>query len=89
MRRQFLLPLCFSVMALRTRLVPQPHSARFRYANGTRDEMKVMFEDMAGDRLEVVLGQRDHTLYFTKTHRHDLLAVIAAIAVPKSRVNES
>lgn len=38
-----------------------------------------MFEDMAGDRLEVVLGQRDHTIYFTKTHRQDLLAVIEAM----------
>ena len=40
--------------------------------------MKAMFENMAGDRLEVVLGQRDHTLYFTKTHRQDVLAVIEA-----------
>ena len=55
------------------------HRARFRSANGTLDEMKAMFEDMAGDRLEVVLGQRDHTIYFTKTHRQDLLAVIAAM----------
>ena len=38
-----------------------------------------MFEDMAGERLEVVLGQRDHTIYFTKTHRQDLLAVIEAM----------
>ena len=41
--------------------------------------MKAMFEDMAGDRLEVVLGQRDHTLSLTKTHRQGLLAVIAAM----------
>ena len=51
----------------------------FSYANATRDEMNSMFEDMAGDRLEVVLGQRDHTIYFTKTHRQDLLAVIEAM----------
>ena len=41
--------------------------------------MKATFEDMAGERLEVVLGQRDHTIYFTKTHRQDLLAVIKAM----------
>ena len=51
----------------------------FSYANGTRDEMKAMFEDMAGDRLEVVLCQRGHTIYFTQTHRQDLLAVIEAM----------
>ena len=28
--------------------------------------------------LEVVLAQRDHTIYFTKTHRQDLLTVIEA-----------
>ncbi len=50
----------------------------FSYPNRTRDEMQAMFEDMAGDRLEVVLGQRDHTISFTKTHRQDLLAVIEA-----------
>ena len=41
--------------------------------------MKAMFEDMAGDRLEVALGQRDHAIDFTETHRQDLLAVIAAM----------
>ena len=41
--------------------------------------LKAMFEEMSGDRLEVVLGQRDHTIYFTKTHRQDLLAVIEAM----------
>ena len=50
----------------------------FSNANGTREEMKAMFEEMAGDRLEVVLGQRDHTIYFTKAQRQDLLAVIEA-----------
>ena len=51
----------------------------FSDANGTRDEMKAKFEDLDGDRLEVVLGQRDHTISFTKTHRQDLLAVIEAM----------
>ena len=47
-----------------------------------------MFEKMADDRLEVVLGQRDHTISFTKTHRQDLLAVIEAMneEQPESRV---
>ena len=58
-------------------VLSQP-SAMFSYANGTRDEMKAMFKDMAGDRLEVVLGQRDHAIYFIQTHRRDLLAVIEA-----------
>ena len=37
-----------------------------------------MFESMEGNDLKVVLGQRDHTIFFTKTHRQDLLAVIEA-----------
>ena len=42
--------------------------------------MKELFEVMEGDHLEVevILTQRDHTIYFTKTHRQDLLTVIAA-----------
>lgn len=55
------------------------HSAMFRHANGTREEMKAMFEELTDDRFEVVLGQRNHTIYFTKTHRQDLLAVIEAM----------
>ena len=37
-------------------------------------------EALEGDQLEreVVLAQRDHTIYFTKTHLPDLLTVIAA-----------
>lgn len=56
------------------------HWAMFQHANGTRDEMKAMFEAMEDEHLEleVVLGQQDHTIYFTKTHRQDLLTVIAA-----------
>ena len=38
-----------------------------------------MFEVMDGDRVEVVLGQRNRTIYFTKTHRQELLAVIEAM----------
>ncbi len=46
----------------------------------TREVMKELFEVMEGDHLEVevILTQRDHTIYFTKTHRQDLLTVIAA-----------
>ena len=40
--------------------------------------MKELFEVMEGDHLEVVLAHRDYTIYFTKTHRQDLLTVIAA-----------
>lgn len=59
------------------------HWAMFQHANGTRDEMKAMFEAMEDDHLEleVVLAQQDHTIYFTKTHRQDLLTVIEASRV--------
>jgi hypothetical protein len=52
------------------------HGAMFRYANGTAELMKAMFSDLNGSELEIVLAQEDATVYFTKTHIADLLAVI-------------
>lgn len=52
------------------------HSAMFQHANGVRERLLELFETMEGNDLKVVLGQRDHTIYFTKTHRQDLLTVI-------------
>ena len=56
-------------------------SAMFRHANGVREDLRELFESMEGDNLEVVLGQQDHTIYFTKTHRQGLLT---ALSVDKS-----
>lgn len=39
-----------------------------------------MFREMVGNHLEVVLADRDETIYFTATHVADLKAVIKAEA---------
>ena len=51
----------------------------FQHANGSRDLLMEMLKAMDGNEIEVILAQRDHTIYFTKTHRQDLLTVINAI----------
>lgn len=48
----------------------------FQYANGVREQLLELFETMEGNDLKVVLGQRDHTIHFTTTHRQDLRAVL-------------
>ena len=50
----------------------------FQHANGSKYSMRQMFLSMERNELEVVLGQRDETIYFTKTHIADLRAVIEA-----------
>lgn len=52
------------------------HSAMFQFANGSSDKLKDMFIEIDGNRLEVVLAQKDTTIYFTKTHIADLKTVI-------------
>lgn len=52
------------------------HSAMFQFANGSRDLLGGMFGRMLGNELEVVLGQADATIYFTKTHIADLQEVL-------------
>ena len=51
----------------------------FQHANGSRDLLMEMLKAMDGNEIEVILAQRDDTIYFTKTHRQDLLTVINAI----------
>jgi len=51
------------------------HSAMFQHANGSRDLNK-MFEEMKGQRLEILLAQADATIYFTKTHVADLRQIV-------------
>ena len=54
------------------------HEAMFRHANGSKDTLKGSFIEMDSNELEVVLAQKDTTIYFTKTHIADLKAVIKA-----------
>ena len=52
------------------------HSAMFQLANGSQDSLGEIFGRMLGNELEVVLGQEDTTIYFTKTHIADLQEVL-------------
>lgn len=54
------------------------HAAMFQYANGSADLMQEMFVELIDNELEVVLAQKDTTIYFTKTHIADLKNVIYA-----------
>jgi hypothetical protein len=53
------------------------HAAMFQYANGTNELMMEMFTEIAGNELEVVIAQKDETIYFTKTHIADLKTIVA------------
>jgi len=52
------------------------HAAMFQYANGSNNLLKDKFLKMENQALEVVLAQKDTTIYFTKTHIADLKKVI-------------
>lgn len=52
------------------------HAAMFKHANGSKDLMLAMFSEGRGNELEVVLAQKDATVYFTKTHIADLKKII-------------
>lgn len=50
----------------------------FKHANGSVEFIREMFLDLTGNDLEVILAQKDATIYFTKMHIADLKSVIAA-----------
>jgi hypothetical protein len=52
------------------------HAAMFQHANGSADSMRDVFAELTGNELEVVLAQKDATVYFTKTHIADLKEAI-------------
>ena len=54
------------------------HAAMFQHANSSADSMQLMFLELEGNELEIVLAQQDTTIYFTKTHIADLKVLIEA-----------
>lgn len=52
------------------------HAAMFQYANGSRDTMRHLFLEIEKNELDIILAQRDATIYFTSTHIADLKKVI-------------
>lgn len=54
------------------------HSAMYCYANASQEDMRQHFEGLTDNELEVVLGQKDLTIYFSKIHVIDLKAILKA-----------
>lgn len=54
------------------------HSAMYRHANGCREIICDMVENLVGNELDVILAQEDMTLYLSTIHVIDIKAVLAA-----------
>jgi hypothetical protein len=54
------------------------HAAMFMHANDSAESIKQIFSDIEGNEIDLVLAQKDHNIYFTKTHIADLKTVIEA-----------
>jgi len=54
------------------------HSAMYRHANGSKQIICSMVQDLAGNELEVILAQRELTIYLSKIHVLDIKAVLVA-----------
>ena len=56
------------------------HSAMYRHANGSKETMRELVENLDGNELGVVLAQREVTIYLSTTHIIDIKAVLTAEA---------
>ena len=56
------------------------HSAMYQYTNGSRENIRNIVASLTGNELEVILAQRDITIYLSDIHLMDLRAVLAAEA---------
>ncbi|MHC2283298.1 hypothetical protein ACVME8_009941 [Bradyrhizobium diazoefficiens] len=56
------------------------HSAMYRHANGSKEIICNMVEDLTGNELEVILAQKDMTIYLSAVHVIDIKAVLVAEA---------
>lgn len=54
------------------------HAAMYAFTNGSGEFLKDLLLEIEGNELDVIIAQRDETIYFTKTHIADLKAVIEA-----------
>lgn len=64
------------------------HSAMYRHANGSKDIICNMVEDLTGNELEVILAQKDMTIYLSAIHVIDIKAVLMAGAKPLPEVED-
>lgn len=56
------------------------HSAMYRHTNGSKEIIRDMVENLTGNELEVILAQRDMTIYLSTIHLIDLKAILVAEA---------
>jgi hypothetical protein len=54
------------------------HSAMYRFANGSRETIPDLVENLNGNELEVTLAQRDMTIYLSTIHVLDLKAILSS-----------
>ncbi|WP_334545049.1 sacsin N-terminal ATP-binding-like domain-containing protein [Rhizobium leguminosarum] len=52
------------------------HAAMYAHTNGSAEFLKDGFLEVECNEIEVIIAQRDETIYFTRTHIADLKAVI-------------
>lgn len=64
------------------------HSAMYRHANGSKEIICDMVEDLTGNELEVILAQKDMTIYLSAVHVIDIKAVLVAEAKPLPEVED-
>jgi hypothetical protein len=50
----------------------------WKHANGSKPSLRAELAALESNRLPVVLGQMDDTIYFTRTHLLDIQALIKA-----------
>jgi hypothetical protein len=66
------------------------HAAMFQHANGSKRSLKESFVGIVTQQLDVVLAEKDLTIYFTKTHLADMKEIIkvdAASHEPLAKAN--
>jgi hypothetical protein len=56
------------------------HSAMYRHANGSREIIRDMVEDLVGNDVDVILAQRDMSIYLSAVHVLDLKAILVTDA---------
>ena len=64
------------------------HSAMYRHANRSKEIICNMVEDLTGNELEVILAQKDMTIYLSAVHVIDIKAVLVAEAKPLPEVED-
>jgi hypothetical protein len=50
------------------------------HANGSGEIIRSLVENLTGNELEVILAQRDMTIYLSTHHVKDIKAVLVAVA---------